>query len=105
MVELHLHFPIRLPFTFHISTSGLLPIRIDLELWILYTVDGTPWTGDQPSRKATTYTGQHIEVIRSDIHASSGIRTHDPSVSAGEDVTTLPFTFIYQNIDITRGTR
>jgi hypothetical protein len=44
----------------------------------LYTVGRTPWTGDQP-------VATHTEKSHSDIHASSGIRTHDPSVRAGED--------------------
>jgi hypothetical protein len=37
-------------------------------------------------RKAATYTGQHKHRINANIRASSGIRTHDPSVQAGEDI-------------------
>jgi hypothetical protein len=46
--------------------------------------------GDQPCRKAATYTGQQdTEETRTDIHASSGIRTHDPSVREDEDISCL----------------
>jgi hypothetical protein len=31
----------------------------------------------------------NTEKMRTDIHASSGIRTHDPSVRAGEDISCL----------------
>jgi hypothetical protein len=53
---------------------------------ILYTVGRTPWTGDQlvarplPTRRTT-----QTQNKRRDIHASSGIRTHVPSVRAAED--------------------
>ncbi|PNF41455.1 hypothetical protein B7P43_G13389 [Cryptotermes secundus] len=46
---------------------------------ILYTVGRTPWTRDQPVvRPLPTYR-------TTDIHAISGIRTHDLSVQASED--------------------
>jgi hypothetical protein len=38
--------------------------------------------GRSARRKAPAYTGQH----NADIHASSGNRTHDPSVWDGEDI-------------------
>jgi hypothetical protein len=48
---------------------------------ISYTVGRTPWTGNQPvSRPLPTH-----RTTQTDIHVSSGIRTHDPSVWAGED--------------------
>jgi hypothetical protein len=37
-------------------------------------------------RKVATYTGQHNHRINSNIHALSGIRTHDTSVRASEDI-------------------
>jgi hypothetical protein len=38
------------------------------------------WTSDQPIGNASVHTGQHnTETQRQNIHASSGIRTHDPS--------------------------
>jgi hypothetical protein len=62
-----------------------VPIRINLKAWILYTIVRTPWMGDQPCRKAATYT----EEMGTDIHASNGIWTHDPSVCVGEDISCL----------------
>jgi hypothetical protein len=48
----------------------------------LYTVGRTPWTRDLPvARPLPRDTKQHKHT---DIHASSGIRTHGPSVLAGE---------------------
>jgi hypothetical protein len=44
--------------------------------------------GDQPCRKAATYTGKRREETRTGINTSSGIRTHEPSVWAGEDTET-----------------
>lgn len=41
--------------SFRITHTSLFPIRINLDLWILLTLDRTPWTGDQPCRKASTY--------------------------------------------------
>ncbi|PNF33698.1 hypothetical protein B7P43_G11420 [Cryptotermes secundus] len=53
-----------------------------------YTFGRTPWAGDQlvarplpvHKHKKRTHTNTHAN-----IHASSGIRTHDPSVRMGED--------------------
>jgi hypothetical protein len=42
--------------------------------------------GGSARRKATTYTQ---DSINPDMHASSGIRTHDPSVRAGEESSCL----------------
>jgi hypothetical protein len=53
---------------------------------ILYTVGRTPWTGDQPvARPLPTHTTTQTQNKHTDIHASSGIRTHVPSVLAGEE--------------------
>jgi hypothetical protein len=42
--------------------------------------------GGSARRKAASYTGQHKHGISAkNIHASSGIRTHDSSIRAGED--------------------
>jgi hypothetical protein len=43
--------------------------------------------GDQFAAKAATYTGQHK--TRTDIHSLGGIRTHDSSLWAGEDISCL----------------
>jgi hypothetical protein len=47
--------------------------------------------GDQPCLKAAACTGQNKRSRNADIHASSRIRTHNPSASAGED-TSCPTT-------------
>jgi hypothetical protein len=60
----------------------LRPSRI-FSFLILYTDSRTPWTRDQPvARPLPTH---RTELAHRDIHASSGIRTHDPSVRASED--------------------
>jgi hypothetical protein len=52
----------------------------------LYTVGRTPWTGDQTvSRTLPTQRTTQTQNKYTNIHASSGIRTHDPSVRADED--------------------
>jgi hypothetical protein len=47
--------------------------------------------GISPSQGNYLYTGQHKHRINShtDIHAPSGIRTHDPSVRESEDISCL----------------
>jgi hypothetical protein len=54
---------------------------------LFYTDGRTPWTRDKPSQGRYLHTGQHKHSINAntDIHALSGIRTHDPSVQACED--------------------
>jgi hypothetical protein len=56
----------------------------------IWTVGRTPWTGDRPDAKPlpTHRAAQHRKT-RTHIHASSGVRTHDPSVRAAEDSTCL----------------
>jgi hypothetical protein len=41
------------------------------------------------SRKAATYIGQHEHGINKNRHSLSGIRTHDPSVRVGDDISCL----------------
>jgi hypothetical protein len=45
--------------------------------------------GGSARRKAANNTGQHKQRIYADIHALNGIRTHDPRVRAGEDISYL----------------
>jgi hypothetical protein len=55
---------------------------------ILYTVFRTPWTGISLSQGRYLYTEENkhrINAHNTDIHALSGMRTHDPSVRANED--------------------
>jgi hypothetical protein len=56
-----------------------------------YTVGRTPWTEDQPAARHYLHIEQHKHRINAhtDIHASIGIRNHDPSVRASEDSSCL----------------
>jgi hypothetical protein len=58
---------------------------------LFYTDGRTPWTSDQAvSRPLYTLRTTHTQNnAHTDIHASSGIRTHDPSVRASEDSSRL----------------
>jgi hypothetical protein len=49
------------------STSDLFPIRINLEIWVLQTVDRIPWKGNEPCRKAATY-AEHKHTRNADRH-------------------------------------
>jgi hypothetical protein len=57
----------------------LLHDRIRLAIGLL-------WTSDQPVAKTSAYTGQHNtnRNTKTNIHASSGIGTHDPSNQAAK---------------------
>jgi hypothetical protein len=86
--------------TIHSSVRPSLSIYLSLYLWLystcgtwplfqflnLYTVGRTPWTGDQRvARPLPTQITTQTPIKRTDIHASSEIRTYDPSARAGED--------------------
>jgi hypothetical protein len=58
------------------STVLLLDLGRLFSFLIPYTVGRTPWT--------YTQNNTNTEWLHTDIHASSGIGTHDPSVRAGE---------------------
>jgi hypothetical protein len=73
-----------------IMPSDLFPFRINVQQWILQTVGRTLYAGDQPvARPLPTQGNMNAEEKQTDILASSGIRTHDPNVWAGEDVSCL----------------
>jgi hypothetical protein len=63
------------------------------ESWWIYTQSvGLIRGGISPSQDRYLHTEQHehrINAHNTDIHALSGIRTHDPSVRAGEDSSCL----------------
>jgi hypothetical protein len=61
--------------------SPLLGLGCFFSFLIIYTVGRTPWMGDQPVAKPLP---THRKNARTDIHALSGIRTHNPSVQASE---------------------
>jgi hypothetical protein len=58
-----------------------------------WTVGRTPWTSDQlvarPLPKHRRAKTQNKQIYTPNIHAVSGIRTHDPSVRASEDCSCL----------------
>jgi hypothetical protein len=58
---------------------------------LFYTDGKTPLTSDSPSPGRYLHTGQHKLRINAhtDIHALSGIQTHDPSVRASENSSCL----------------
>jgi hypothetical protein len=64
--------------------SGLFLFRNIQKLWILETVGRTPWTGDQPVTSCLRTQDNTNRIMRTHVSASSGIRTHDPSVRAGK---------------------
>jgi hypothetical protein len=69
---------------FSMLYSPLLDLGRFFTFLILYTPGRNPWTWDQPvARPLPTHRTKQNN--RTDIHTSSGIRTHDPSVSADED--------------------
>jgi hypothetical protein len=67
--------------------SPLLDLSRFFIFFILYIVGSTPWTGVQPvarplpTRRTTQTQNKRAQIY---IYASSGIRTHDPSVRASE---------------------
>jgi hypothetical protein len=57
---------------------------------LFYTVGRTPWTNNQPvARPLPTQDNTNRINANTDIHALSGIRTHNPSVRASEDSSCL----------------
>jgi hypothetical protein len=54
------------------------------------TDDRTPWTSDQlVGRPLPIHTIRQTQNKRTDIHALSGIRTHDPSIGVSKDSSCL----------------
>jgi hypothetical protein len=73
-------------FFFSLWICGPLDLGGFFSFLILYIVGRTPWTGDQPvARSLSTHSDTNREETHTEIHASSGIRIHDPSARASED--------------------
>jgi hypothetical protein len=72
----------------HSEPSPLIQFRNNY-----FTDSRAPWTGDQPVAspvpKHRTTHKQNKRIHTPNIHALSGIRTHDPSVRASEDSSCL----------------
>jgi hypothetical protein len=83
-----------------IRPSGSIPFRVNLKLWILQTLSRTPQQGDQPvPRRLNPKTMQIF------IHASSGIRTHNPDVRAEEDISWVRMYSFCDHLRIIQKTR
>jgi hypothetical protein len=67
---------------------SLFPFWINPDITYLVNSRQDSLDGRSARHKAPTYR-QHKHRTQTDIHASSGIRTHDPSVWAGEDISCL----------------
>jgi hypothetical protein len=79
--QLSAYFDYLLLLPFVLGPLGLFPITINMELWILLIVGRTPWTSDQHvSWPLPTQVNTDTSEMITDIHVSSGIRTHDTSV-------------------------
>jgi hypothetical protein len=90
---LHVPFPtsfiLLFILTFNNPHWALWPVDSEFDYWNLRiyfcTFGRTPWTVDRPVARSLLHkTAQHRKT-RTDIHASSGIRTHDPSDRADKD--------------------
>jgi hypothetical protein len=79
-IYLSIHLPICLSVYLSMALQPFVEPSPFISFLILYTVGRTPWTEDQPV--ARLYTEQHKKNKLTDIHASSGIWTHGPSVRA-----------------------
>jgi hypothetical protein len=64
--------------------SPLLDLGSFFNFLILYTVGRTPLTGDQPVARPLPST--NTKQTQTDIHTLRWVRTHDPSVRVGEDI-------------------
>jgi hypothetical protein len=64
-------------------------VKCFISLQFLSQTDGrTPWMRDQPVARLLR-TQDNTNRINTNVHALSGIRTHDPSVWVGEDISCL----------------
>jgi hypothetical protein len=76
----------------NLSAYGSTVLSLDLSCFrsflMLYTVGRTPWMGISLSQGRYLHSEQHKHRINAhtDIHALSGIRTHDPSFRAIDEV-------------------
>jgi hypothetical protein len=67
-------------------STALVDLGSFFNFWILYTAGMAPLTGTSPSQGRYLHTEQQKHRINAHRHhATSGIRTHEPSVRAGED--------------------
>jgi hypothetical protein len=77
--------------TFHVRPYCFFAFRINKgTLDLIQTICRTPWTWTNPiSMPLPTQENTNREDTGTDIRASSGIRTNNPSILAGEDILCL----------------
>jgi hypothetical protein len=73
----------------HLEHMASVKRFVSLQFLNLRQSVGLPGRGISARRKAATYTGQHKHRINANIHSLSRIRTHDPNVRAGENISCL----------------
>jgi hypothetical protein len=67
------------------------PFRVSVITHIFRHKVGLLWTNDQPVAEVSNYTGQHnIYTQETNIHASSGIQTRNPSNQVAADLRLRP---------------
>jgi hypothetical protein len=81
---------------YSVPIYSILVLQPSVWPWALFqflnlNTDGrTPWTGDQHvARPLPTHRTTQTQNTHTDIHVSSGIQTHDPSVRARKDISYL----------------
>jgi hypothetical protein len=80
-----LHNMFRLPI--YRPTYLIIPVAL---VWSFVSLQFTPWTGDQQvARQLSTQDNTNTQYTQIKNHALSGIRTHNPTVRRGEDITCL----------------
>jgi hypothetical protein len=91
MLYKHPHIPICMHAYIHYFIHSSMALQHFVGPWLLlqfrnlfYTDGRTPWTSDQPAARPLP-THRTTQNKRTDIHALSAIRTHDPSNRASED--------------------
>jgi hypothetical protein len=73
----------------YLHELGVLPCshsELILKICIVQTVDRTTWKGGSGVFNASIHTKRPKHRRKDDIHALSGIRTHEPSVWQGENI-------------------
>jgi hypothetical protein len=81
------------PFFFFLFASTLEHMADFLVSLVIFIDGRTPWTGDQfvarPRAKHRTTQTQNKHILKPNIHALCGIRTHYPGFRANKDSTCL----------------
>jgi hypothetical protein len=60
--------------------------EIICECIVFWALGRAPWTGDDPTQGPSLHSITLTENMQTNIHASCGIQTHDPSVQVVKDI-------------------